>query len=439
MTSPKPICWAVGVLIGLAAPFASATSVMDAYFAAQKNDPQFRSAIAENQIGQEYKNLGKSGLLPTIQYVYATSKNKAEQNNPFNPNPEYTSITNNVSLRQVLFSLDATARFKQGKVQTKQSDAILVSRSADLIVRLFSAYADAKYAEDQLSLLQAQRNTLAEQLRQNETMLKKGEGTRTDVLETRAKLDVAEAQVIEAEDNVTNTRNTLASMTGGEVKQLDKIRDKFALMNIGSNKLEEWEQIARDNNPELLSARYAVESAGLEIDKSKAGHTPRLDLNASYNRSISDSLQNFKSDSTVRSIGVQLVVPIYSGGSVSASSRQAVAGKEKAMSDLDGANKRVLNELSKQFFAMQSGSNKMRALEKSVESANLLVDATSKSIKAGFRINVDLLNAHQQLTLAKRDLAMARYNYLLSFLRLRAAAGVLSQDDLQSVAAYFSS
>lgn len=437
MTSRKPICWAIGVALSISAPFACATSVMDAYFAAQKNDPQFRSAVAENQAGQEYKNLGKSGLLPTVQYVYATSKNKAQQTLSATPYPEYTSITNNVSLRQVLFSLDATARFKQGKVQTKQSDAILLSKSADLIVRLFSAYADAKYAEDQLSLIQAQRDTLAEQLRLNETMLKKGEGTRTDVLETRAKLDVAEAQVIEAADNVNVTRNTLAAMTGDEIRQLDKFRDNFALMSLSTTKLSDWEQIARDNNPELLAARYSVEASELEIDKAKAGHTPRLDLNASYNRSISDTLQTLRSDNTVRSIGVQLVVPIYSGGSVSASSRQAVANKERATSDLDGANKRVLNELSKQFYAMQSGTAKMRALEKSVESANLLVDATSKSIKAGFRINVDLLNAHQQLTLAKRDLAMARYGYLLSFLRLRAAAGVLSQDDLQTVAAYF--
>jgi len=419
---------------------ASATGVMEAYQAALKNDPQFRAAVAENQAGQEYKNIGRAGLLPTVQYVYSTSKNNAEQTiGKVTSKPEYTAITSSVSLRQPLFSMEAYARFRQGQTQTRQSEAIFVSKSADLIVRLFSAYADAKYAEDQLSLLQAQRDTLQEQMSMNERLFKRGEGTRTEVLETQAKLDVAQAQVIEAEDNVVATRNQLQSMVGDEIKSLDRLSAKFSPLPMALLKFDEWENIARDNNPELLSARHALESAEYEITKNKAGHYPRLDLNASYTRGSSETLQTYAQDSTTRTIGVQLVVPIYSGGYVSAVSNQAVASRDKARSDLDAANKRVINELNKQFNAMNSGIKKMAALEKSVESATLLVDATTKSIKAGVRINVDLLNAKQQLTAAKRDLAQARYTYLISYLRLKAAAGTLIEEDLQLVAANFTS
>lgn len=439
MVAIKKSAFLVGLIFNVAAfSNASATGVMEAYYAALKNDPQYRSAVADNEAGQEYKNIGRSGLLPTVQYSYSTSKNKGDQTyRNISSNLDYTSVSSNVSLRQVIFSMDAYARYKQGKVQTQQTEAIFVSKSADLIVRLFSAYADAKFAEEQLVLLQAQRNTLAEQLRMNQQMLKKGEGTRTDTLETQAKLDVAEAQVIEAEDNLTAMRNQLQSIVGIEIKALDKLGDRFDLMKLAPTKFEEWEQMARDNNPELLAARHALESAELEITKSKAGHSPRLDLNASYSKSSSESISTISQDTNLRSIGVQLVVPIYSGGYVNAVSNQAVAGRDKARSDLDGANKRVVNELNKQFNAMNSGAKKMQALEKSVESATLLVDATSKSIKAGVRINVDLLNAQQQLTAAKRDLAQARYTYLLSYLRMKAAAGTLNQDDLQQVAAYF--
>lgn len=419
---------------------ASATGVMEAYQAALKNDPQFRAAVAENQAGQEYKNIGRAGLLPTVQYVYSTSKNNAEQTiGKVTSKPEYTAITSSVSLRQPLFSMEAYARFRQGQTQTRQSEAIFVSKSADLIVRLFSAYADAKYAEDQLSLLQAQRDTLQEQMSMNERLFKRGEGTRTEVLETQAKLDVAQAQVIEAEDNVVATRNQLQSMVGDEIKSLDRLNPKFSPLPMALLKFDEWENIARDNNPELLSARHALESAEYEITKNKAGHYPRLDLNASYTRGSSETLQTYAQDSTTRTIGVQLVVPIYSGGYVSAVSNQAVASRDKARSDLDAANKRVINELNKQFNAMNSGIKKMAALEKSVESATLLVEATTKSIKAGVRINVDLLNAKQQLTAAKRDLAQARYTYLISYLRLKAAAGTLIEEDLQLVAANFTS
>ncbi len=441
MATMKKSVWMVGLIFNvMALSSASATGIMEAYLAAQKNDPQFRAAVAESQSGQEYKNIGRSGLLPTVQYVYSTSKNNAEQTiGKVTNKPDYTSITSSVSLRQTLFSMDAYARYRQGQTQTRQSEAIFVSKSADLIVRLFSAYADAKYAEDQLSLLLAQRDTLQEQMSMNERLFKRGEGTRTEVLETQAKLDVAQAQVIEAEDNVVAARNQLQTMVGDEIKSLDRLKPTFTPLPLTPLKYDEWENIARENNPELLSARHGLEAAELEISKSKAGHYPRLDLNASYNRSSSETLQTYTQDSTTRSIGVQLVVPIYSGGYVNAVSNQAVASRDKARSDLDGANKRVFNELNKQFNAMNSGIKKMAALEKSVESATLLVDATTKSIKAGVRINVDLLNAKQQLTAVKRDLAQARYTYLVSYLRLKAAAGTLVQDDLQLVATNFSS
>ncbi|MFZ6656242.1 TolC family outer membrane protein [Undibacterium sp. TJN19] len=443
------IAAACGILV-MSAGQAQAMGLLQAYEAALINDPTYRAAVSENTAGKEFRNIGRSGLLPTLQYVYGSGKNRAEITQPATnflgqptggfavSNYDYTSITNSLSLRQVLFSLDATARYKQGIAQTNYSDAIFSARSKDLVIRLTTAYADVKFAEDQLDLYHAQRDALDEQRRINARMFEKGEGTKTDMLETQAKLDVAEAQVIEAQDNLLNARNAFSAIVGSEVTQLDGLRAEFTVMPAKQTSFEEWMTVATENNPEIAAAKYSLEAAELEISKAKAGHTPRLDLNAGYNRGLSDSITTRTQDQTIKSIGVQLVIPIYAGGYVNAISAQAVANRDKARADLDSTRNRIAIELRRQFNALQTSLTKISALQKSVNSSTLLVEATKQSVKGGVRINLDVLSSEQQLVAAKRDLAQAKYNYLISFLKLRVAAGTISIDDIQTVAAYFS-
>jgi protease secretion system outer membrane protein len=418
--------------------------LMQAYEAALQHDAVYRSALSDNEAGQQYKAIGRAGLLPTLQYSYGTGKNKAEitqpdmLGNPNTTNPDYTSSSSSISLRQPLFNLDALARYRQGIAQTDFSDAQLAARRQDLMIRLVSSYADAKYAQDQLALYAAQRDALAEQKKVNDRLFEQGEGTVTDMLETQAKLDVAQAQVIEATDNVAISLNTLATMTGGVIEQLDGLGPDFKLLPLSQPGLEEWKTIASAHNAELAAARFAEQIAEQEISKSRAGHAPRLDLNLSASRSRSETLTTYKQDSMVRSIGIQLVVPLYSGGYVSALTTQAVANRDKARADLEATSNKVMIELNKQISPAQNSGAKMAALEKSVMSATKLVQATRESVRGGVRINLDVLNAEQQLVLVKRDLMQARYNYLISFLKLRMAAGTLEIDDLRTVARYFS-
>lgn len=430
----------------LLAPFhqASAMGLMQAYDAALQNDPVYRAAVSEHQAGQQYQALGRAGLRPSIQYSYTTSENRAEITapnffgKPSTTYPEYTSVSSSLSLRQPLFNLDAAARYKQGMAQTQYSDAQFTSRSQDLIIRLVTRYAEAKYAEDQLALYSAQRDTLLEQRRVNDRLFEKGEGTKTDMLETQSRLDVAQAQVIEATDNLATARTTLAALLGTEVTQLDSLVWDFKAIPLPQSGFDEWKTIASSNNAELAAGRFALEAAEQEIRKSQAGHAPRLDLNASYSRSSAESLNSLNQDSTVRSIGLQFVLPLYAGGYVNAVSAQAVANRDKASSNLEASTNQVMIELRKQFSAVQSSVIKIAALQNAVNSAALLVQATQQSVKGGVRINLDVLNAQQQLVVAQRDLAQARYNYLISFLKLRVAAGTLNLDDLRTVAGYFS-
>lgn len=427
----------------LQANSASALGLLEAYEAALQNDPIYQAAIHERDAGQQYVQLGRSTLLPSLSASYSKFNNRADTTapdilgRPATTHPVYSSTGTALQLRQPILNLEGIARYRQGAAQTQYSDALFSVRAKDLVIRLVSAYAEAQYAEDQLLLATAQRDAFAEQMRINDRMFQKGEGTKTDVLETQAKYDVAEAQVIEARDNVTTARNGLAAIIGRDVTYLNPLSDNFRVQPMQPAGFEEWKKIALDRNPEIEAQRYAVEASRQDINRNRAGHAPRVDLVASLSKNKGETLNTFNQDSTSRAIGVQVTIPIYSGGSVSASTAQASSLYERSKAELDAKTSQVLVELRKQHSLVLSSSARIDALVKSVESARLLVTATQQSIKGGVRINLDLLNAQQQLFAAQRDLAQARYNYLLSYLRLRNAAGTLSSDDLQIVAAYF--
>jgi protease secretion system outer membrane protein len=204
-----------------------------------------------------------------------------------------------------------------------------------------------------------------------------------------------------------------------------------------ADSFEDLKGIALKENPDLQAQRFTIEASRQEVNKNKAGHTPRVDFVSSYSKNTAETLNTYNQESTSRSVGVQVNIPIYSGGAVSAATRQAVANFEKTKSDLDLKTSKVLVELRKQYNAVNSGIARINALDKAVLSAQLLVKATEQSIKGGVRVNLDLLNAQQQLYTSKRDLAQARYTYLISVLRLRAAAGLLSSDDVREAANYF--
>ncbi|RJF94981.1 TolC family outer membrane protein [Noviherbaspirillum saxi] len=422
---------------------ASAIGLIQAYESALQNDPTYRSAVHENEAGQQNKVLGRSNLLPSLSASYSTYKNKGDLTrpdflgNPSNEDLDYRSTAKGVTLRQPLFNLDGLARYNQGIAQTSYSDALFSARGQDLVLRLVSAYAEAKYAEDQLALATIQRDTFAEQRQVNDRMFQKGEGTRTDMLETQARYDLAEAQLLEARDSMTTARNNLAAIVGTDINQLDPLGDDFKVRPMQPSSFDEWKALAMERNAEIAAQRYAVEIAEQEIKKNRAGHAPRVDLIASLNKSGSETVTSRNQDSSVRAVGVQVNIPLYSGGSVTAATSQAVSNHLKAKSDLDAKTSQVLVELRKQFNLSLSSTSRIDALVKSVDSARLLVQATQQSVKGGVRINLDVLNAQQQLYTAQRDLAQARYNYLISYLRLRYAAGTLNADDLQTVASYF--
>lgn len=422
----------------LASGSASALGLVEAYEKARLHDSHYRAAFYANESGKENRILGRSNLLPSLSASYSVNKNRSDLTIGGSTTfPAYGSKSASISLRQALFSLDGYARFRQGAAQTNASAAQFDAEGQALILRVVSAYIEALYADDQRALVEAQRAMFVEQAKVNERLFQKGEGTRTDVLETQARLDLSEAKLIEAKDAQQAARTALSAIVGEQVTTLDTISAAFQVRPADTAGFESWKAAALERNPELKAQYFSIEIARQEVLKAKAGHAPRLDLVASYSRNDSETLNTRDQETKSRSIGLQLNIPLYAGGSVNASSRQAVANQERAKADMEAKTDKLLLELRKDYDLVASSVARIGALGKAVDSAKLLMKATEQSIKGGVRINLDLLNAQEQLFTSQRDLAQARYSYLLGSLRLRAGTGALSFDDVREVAGNF--
>jgi len=422
----------------LQASGAQALGFLQAYEAALKNDPTFRSAYYTNEAGKENRQLGLSNLLPNLSGGYSASQNRTTVTQGDRVAPyDYISRSATLQLRQSLFNLDGWARFKQGKAQSNYAASVYDSQRQEVIFRVANAYIDLLFKEDLMALATVERDMYAEQRKVNDRMFEKGEGTKTDMLETQARLDGAEAQVLEYTENLMVSRETLATIIGGEVGEVDRLSPDFRIRPSDGQTFEYWKQIAIETNPDIKAMAFSVEIAHQEYNKARAAYTPRVDFVATYGKTSSDAISTVNQDQIVRSIGVQLNVPLYSGGQLGAQRRQTVANEEKAKADLQAQTDKVLLELRKDYGVMFSSVKRVDALMKSVASAELLITATEQSIKGGVRINLDALNAKQQLYTAKRDLAQARYNYLLTSLRMRASVGTLGDSDVREIAAYF--
>lgn len=438
----------VALTFGAAVP-AHAFGLADAYDAAFTHDPVYGAAIKERDAGEANRAIGRSYLLPNVSANYAnyrdwtrtTELGQLFPGQPQTTDQQYRAYSGGISLRQPLFSYEGIARYRYGKALALASEATFAENGEELLVRVLTAYTDTAYALDQLALALAQQKAFDEQLVSNEALFRNGQGTRTDILETRAKAELARADVADARDNVDNMAHTLEALTGltvdKDANNLDRLTDKYKPDVSAAGGFDQWHDIALESNADLIAERHTVEAARQQVEVARAGFYPRVDVVASMGRNQSDSVNTIGTRYTTKSVGVEITIPLYSGGLVSASSRQAKANYEREQFILQDKTDKVLLDVRKQYNVCMSSQTRIDALGRAVESATLLITATRKSVQAGMRTNLDVLTAEQQLYQSRRDLAKARYQYLLATLQLRKAAGILTAEDLYDVSKWF--
>lgn len=339
-------------------------------------------------------------------------------------NTNYYSSNMALTLRQPLFRKYQVADYQQAKAQAIEANATLEKESRNLAVRVSGAYFEALLTADQLALMLAQKIAYASQLDAAEKRFAAGAGTRTDIDEAKAALDLNLAQELEARQNVDFTRRVLQALINQPIDNLATLDpDKLVLALPVPNQLEDWTDRAQAQSPEILALQSLLEAASYEVEKASAGHYPTLDAVAQMTRSVSDTVTSVSNRYNNKSIGLQLNIPLYSGGSVNSIIRQALADKERIEQQLEGVRRDLGVRVHKEFRGVTEGLLRIAALEQAVRSTGQVALSNRRAYEAGSRTLNNTLNAEQLKVSAERDLAQARYMYLISRVRLQALAG----------------
>lgn len=424
-----------------------ALDLMQSYELALKNDPTFKSASYDFEAGKENDTIGQSALMPKVVASYSQNANRATQtgqqypggpSNSFNWN--YPSNYGYVQLTQPIFSLDAFARWRQGIAQADFSQSKFIFNTQDLLIRVLQAYTDLLFAMDQLQFQTAERDAFLEQFNLAKKLNKAGEVSMTDILEAEAAYQVSDAKVVDAKDQIENAKRKLDGIIGepiGDIKSVTKLSGNFQYLNLSITKFEEWKERALATNAELKAATNNVEIAKQEYRKNHAAHYPVVNAVAAVTTQQSNTVASINQTTNQNYVGLQVSLPIFSGGEIAGRSAQAYANYQKAQADYDVTREKIITELRKQYDLVQSGKVKIQALTSAQESATQLVKSMRKSMMVGERINADVLIAEKGLFNTRRDLAQTKYNYLLAYLKLNQLGGVLEVTDFEKVAKYF--
>ena len=418
------------VLATIVAGPVMATDLVDAYQAAQLQDSTFAAARAAQLAGKEKLTQGRAGLLPAVNL----SANTAYNDNQIVGRGTTTFNSNGYSLilSQPLFRQQNWEMYSESELQVVVSDAQFKLAEQDLILRVSQAYFDVLMAQDSVRLAEAQKKAIAEQLAQAKRNFEVGTATVTDTYEAQARFDLVLSQEIVAASNLEIKKRALQQITNTEVGTLNSLGQAFSLETPQPADVQKWTEQAQQSSAQVEMAKAAADLADKEVARMFGGHLPTLDLVASYGNTQGNQLGT-DYNLTSKSVGVQFNLPIFQGGASQSKWREADANRDKAKQDLETAKRSVALLARQSYLGVENGISQVKALQQALKSSESLLDASKLGQSVGVRTNLDVLNAQQQLFSTQRDLLQAEYNYLMSRLRLQAAAGTLSATDVAGV------
>ncbi|GIX21902.1 MAG: outer membrane channel protein TolC [Gammaproteobacteria bacterium] len=441
----RPLC----LLLIAAVPFpAAALDLAEVYRRAQTQDPQFLAEKAAWQAEATLPAQSRAALLPQLnaRVTRNESENELLASDFCNIAPDacrLDAITESaefgwsLQLRQSLYNHEYWARLHQAKARAAQAEASFQAARQDLILRSAQAYFAVLEAEDTLALAEAEVEALEKQLEQTRERHAVGLAARTDLTEAEAQYDQARAAQILAANALDAAREALWALTGLEAPQLARLRQDPPLRGPDPADKEAWVQRALAGNLRLKAAQFAAEQADAEVSARRAGHLPRLDLVASrvYTDASGENFgDNREQQNTV--IGLELNIPLFAGFGTRARVREAVWREAAARDNLEATRRDVVRSTRNAYQQVLADIARVQALERALASAEAAHEATRAGYEVGTRNAVELLLALRNTFAARRDLAQARYAYIVDALRLKAAAGSLAEADLLAVNAW---
>ena len=421
----------------------AADSLLDIYNDALENDPQYKSAEFSYLSGKEIKVQGRAGLLPNISISAQTNWNEYYQNG--NLQNEYNNFNSSARLTQPLIRLDSWFKYRQSKFLTDAAEADFAYSQQALIVRTAELYFNVLRAIDNLSAARSEEKAIKKQLDQIRQRYEVGLAAVTEVQEAQLAFDLSLASRTRVEGEVYTAKEALNALVGREILSLDGLVNDLNVTNPVPASKEEWARKAVENNFRLQAANLRKFASKNNARSVASNHLPKVDIvgvqtESETNQYAYDGLNTGGAfnitvpDETQRdTYSLQLSMPIFQGGAVISRTKQAYAESNKSSEDALFIERGVIQDVRSQYSNVVTLVANLRAQKQAVVSASSALEATKVGYEVGTRNIVDLLQAEKKLYSAERNLSNAKYDYLITTLRLHLAAGTLSPENLVEI------
>ncbi|MCF7488476.1 MULTISPECIES: outer membrane channel protein TolC [Vibrio] len=419
----------ISAAIGSLSSSAFADTLAEVYDQAKQNDPQLLRSAAQRDAAFEAVTSSRSDLLPQIDLRANYDINRGDLSDKNNDNNQWGA---GIYFSQELYQRSSWITLDTAEKTARQSDSAYAAEQQALILRVATAYFEVLRAQDNLEFVRAEKAAVARQLEQTKQRFEVGLSAITDVHDAQAQYDGVLADEVLAENTLINNYEGLREITGQEHSNLSILdTDRFSASKSSESAAALVEQ-AEQKNLSLLASRISQDVAKDNITLASSGHLPSLTLDGSYSLADqSNSSNNYDQDNL--NLGLNLVVPLYTGGNTTSLTKQAEYNYVAASEDLEATYRSVVKDVRAFNNNITASIGALRAYEQSVVSAQSALEATEAGFDVGTRTIVDVLDSTRRLYDANKNLSDARYNYILSVLQLRQAVGTLSEQDIVDV------
>lgn len=413
--------------------------LIDIYNAAVQNDPVFQSQALTLKAEQEGPTEARADLLPNVRLFAARARNDDEVTGSGalfgrEGSASYDSNEYGVSVTQTVYNRDRFLAYEQSKLRAQVAETDFEAAKQDLILRVVDRYFGVLSAQDNLDLAIAERRAINRQLELARSRLDVGLGTSTDLYDARARFELAQAQEIRAQQALEDAHQALWELIGRRAEQLEVLKENSPLTPPTPGDQSVWVERAKSSNLDLISAGLSEEIARRTVSRQDSRRLPTLDLVVSHNVADDDgSVGGGSVDQESTEARLQLEIPIFQGGGISAGKRAARYRYEAAQQQTDSALRSATRSTRSAFLDVTTSAKEAVALDQAVVASEKALEARREGFEAGLNTNLDVLDAQRDLFQAKRDYLRSRYQYITNKLTLYGVAGELDVDDLETV------
>ncbi|WP_235185984.1 TolC family outer membrane protein [Methylomarinum vadi] len=411
-----------------------AQDLIETYRLALENDPEIKSAYYNQFSTGEIKSQSIAQMLPNISLQAASSRNRL-----FNKKvtfqgagkQEYWNQILTINFRQPVFNWGHWIQLSQSDNRIAQAEAEYQAQYLALIVKTTEAYFDILAAQDNLEFTIAEQKAIEKQLEQAKQRFEVGLIAITDVYEAQAAYDQARANEIDAVNQLDDAKESLRELIGENEADLNPLHKKIILNKPEPADIASWTESAANSNFTIVAQLNQAEVARKEIQLQQSGHLPTLDIVANYN--VQDNNSRFGLRGDYQAVGLELNLPLFEGGGTYSRAEQAHYDYQRAKEDLIKVKRSVTRQVRNAYRGVLASLSRVHALAATVKSSESALEATEAGFEVGTRTMVDVLAEQRNLYRSKRDYARSRYDYLINGIKLKEAAGSLSEEDIQQV------